>query len=327
MLDNHTWIGGLVPALSFRKDGRFRPTLAMWMTPSGDSVAMRLCHPDEAADTLRLLLAESLRSRGRKSRPTCIRVFDEGLVQGLGGLDGPPPGVVAPDGFFDVVAHDHMGMMPELGRPETYLEGDVTIEAVSAYFEGMRRLERAGLLVEGEPMLVQVDVPSLGVERACVWLGEEVLIARGFIVFRSLEQYEDFMRVQVQYTHMWADDDDRSVLVGSFEGQRWLPPAMRREIRKHRWPVHRPALVPRFDPHDPSGVRRPACNTDVELAAVVSTGLAEAVGGPAARPSLASPTTKTLEVTIGPRSHTITVTAPHPEASEEQVALGVCPEL
>jgi hypothetical protein len=30
-----------------------------------------------------------------------VLVFDEGLVHGLGGLDGPPPGVVAPD-----VAHE-----------------------------------------------------------------------------------------------------------------------------------------------------------------------------------------------------------------------------
>jgi hypothetical protein len=321
MFDNHTWIGGLVQAPAFLKNGRYRPTLAMWMTPGGGPVAKRLCHPEEAQAALRLLLAESLRSHGRKSRPTRLQAIDDVARESLRGLEGCPPVVVAPNSLFEIAAYDHMGYLPELGPPDTYLESDVNPDTVFRFFEGMQRLDRAGLLVEAAPMLAQVDIPSLDVHGACVWVGEEVSLASGFIVFRSLEQYESYMHVHLKYTSEWCEDDDRSMLVSTFTEKRQFASSMHREIRTHRWPLHDARFVPRFDPYDASGIRRPARNADVEIAAVVGTALAQLLPSPCDEPT--SPRTRTTKVCVGSNTHVVAITAPHLLATEELLDLSI----
>ncbi len=218
---------------------------------------------------------------------------------------------------------NQMAWTPELQRHRTYLEPGLERPAIREMIEAGSDFFAAVPLSEGNPEVVRVEAPSLGLSNACVWIGQEVLVARGLLIYRSAEDYEHAMRVGVRHTHTWGEDHDRSHLALRFGGTREFG-AYARELGKLGIRRRRCPEIPVVDAYDRLGARRPTIPADLERVTCVARSLAGAL--PMLRRSGRHAAPRTIESTIcfGDAVHSVDVTYPHPEVDAEVVALSNC---
>lgn len=317
------WVGGLVPAPAYLADGT-KPTLALWHGPCGQNVGASLASTQEAPTQLREILTSALEeAKETGSAPAELHLTSEEALDALSGVRDLPPLSVVDGGFHEVVAFDQMAQIPELYRRPSYLEPGLDRVAVREMIEAGASFAAAVPLREGDPQAVRVHAPTLGLHNACVWIGEEVLVARGLLIFDCAEAYEDAMRVGVRYTHIWSDGSDQSHLSLEFGGNREFPTYARElgklGIRRRRCPE-----IPVVDAYDMLGARRPTTPADLQRVTCVARALADAYPKLRESGTHLEPESRRVAVSVNTAIHSVEVTYPHPQVDAELLALSNC---
>jgi hypothetical protein len=118
------------------------------------------------------------------------------------------------------------------------------------------------------------DVPGLGVQGACLCVIGALGESLGFLLFPSLAGFEAFAERAGAQAPGERLDLGTTFLSLNFERGADLPPAMRREVAEHGWPVAGPHAYPRIDQCERDGSRRPVTEREVRLVSAVATSLA-----------------------------------------------------
>lgn len=317
------WVGGrfLMPAY-VTEDDPCRPELALWLeVPAGLVVGHGVNGDENVEGTLAQALRDALvrPTRGAARIPERLRVADHGMAAELRNAFGERFAIdVAPTPELDAIFEQFVQSMPHGDDKASYLEGGRVPEHVVA-----RMFEAAALLYRAAPWKVayddevlRLDIPSLGVEGACVSIIGALGESLGLIVFPSLLAYEHFGAAAEQASSWGAPDLGGPVLSLDFWRANDVPGGMRREIARHGWPTVSPAALPVVTHRDRDGLPRPLSEADVRTAAECAFAVAsffvrhpDAFGGRLREPVSES-------ITTGDGAVTVRLTAPYEAADE-----------
>ena len=277
------WVGGGARAPFFVHDRAepYRPWLALWLELPDGFIIGRGIYDDEddeggIAGTLREAMASP--AIGTPRRPDAIRVDDAATAAEVRAeTDGKIPVHVAPTPELDEVFRELFRAMAESPgdvEPSYLEEGRLPAASVAALFEAGRTLfaHRPWALGD-EPPLLQMDIPSLGVEGAVISIIGQAGEALGVLIFASVSDLDAFFDA----TEGEMDEDGHlgaEVLSLTFESATELPQSMRREATEHGWPVHGPDAYPVVQRREPDGVPNPLNLRDLRIATACAGALA-----------------------------------------------------
>jgi hypothetical protein len=185
--------------------------------------------------------------------------------------------VVAPTPELDDILRDLAKSLSKHGeeRASYFEDGRVPPQLVEGLFRAARVLHViAPWKAVGDGLPIRLDIPSLGVEGACVStigsLGEHL----GFLIFPSLEGFEAF-RQAAERPRRRPDSVDlgTSVLSLTYERGADLPEGMRREALEHGWPVSGPDAYPQVEHRDRDASLRPLTDRDVRIVSACALSL------------------------------------------------------
>jgi hypothetical protein len=316
------WVGGsfLMPAYVMEEDP-YRPELALWLeVPAGLVVGHGLASGKSVDGTLAQALRDALLQPppGAARMPARLRVADHAMAAELGNAFGERFAIdVAPTPELDAIFEQFVESMPDGDDEASYLEGGrVPQHVVARMFEAAAILYRAApWKVASDDEVLRMDIPSLGVEGACVSIIGALGESLGLIVFPSLLAYEHFGAAAEQ-SNGRAPDLGGPVLSLDFWRASDAPGGMRREIARHGWPTVSPAALPVVTHRDRDGLPRPLSERDVRIAAECAFAVAsffvrhpDAFGG-----RLREPVSESIPT--GDGGVTVRLTAPY-EARDE----------
>ena len=270
------WIGGRVLPPFFVTEGEpYRPELIIWMDlPDGTVIGHHLQEPKAPIDfgaTLATAMERPL--VGPPRRPARVRVATSDLAESVRQVVGDDVEiVVAPTPELDAVL-EAMKHAPRDDRPdESYLEeGRVSVDTVADLFGAAELVYRmAPWKTMDDQQLVRVDIPSLGIDGACLSVIGAGGDSFGFILFPSLEGFEAFA-LAGQTADRGPIDMGTTLLALSFERGADLPASMRREITEHGWPVAGARAYPVVTHRDRDGVPRPLSDRDFRVLSASAT--------------------------------------------------------
>jgi hypothetical protein len=320
---NTEWVGGrfLMPAYVMQGEP-FRPELALWLElPAGLVVGHGLANGSGVEGTLAQALRDALErpTPGATRVPARLRVADHAMAAELRSAFGGRFAIdVAPTPELDAVFEQFADSMPADDDEASYLEGGrVPEHAVLRMFEAAALLYRvAPWKVASDDEVLRMDIPSLGVEGACVSIIGALGESLGLIVFPSLLAYECFGAAAEQVSRERAPDLGGPVLSLDFWRASDAPRGLRREIAKYGWPTVSSAAIPVVTHRDRDALPRPLSEKDMRIAAECAFAVAsffmrhpEAFGG-----RLREPVTESI--TTGDSGVTVRLTAPYEAADE-----------
>ncbi len=317
------WVGGrfLMPAYVM-EDEPFRPELALWLElPAGLVVGHGLAASGRSVDGV---LAQALRDALARPTPRAarmparLRVADHGTATELRNAFGERFAIdVAPTPELDAVFEQFVQSMPQGDDQASYLEGGRVAEhLVARMFEAAALLYRtAPWKVASDDEVLRMDIPSLGLEGACVSIIGALGESLGLIVFPSLLAYERF-GAAAGGSRERPFDLGGPVLSLDFWRASDAPRGMRREMAEHGWPTVSPAALPVVTHRDRDGLPRPLSDRDMRIATECAFAVAsffvrhpEAFGGRLREPVSES-------ITTGDGTVTVRLTAPYEAADE-----------
>lgn len=283
------WIGGRTTAPFFVHDRAepYHPGLALWVElPKQLVVGHGVFTPGQAEGALARTLRGALAAPdiGRPRQPASIRVADEEAAAEIRNeIGGDIPVVVGPTPELDDLFEDLIeafsqfeGELEEEVEEPGYLDGGfVSPPVVEALFAASGQLFARQPWTMGEdPPLLQLDIPSLGVDGACVAITGQSGETRGLLIFPSIDHFKRFHEAAAP-----AADDPRletiaDLLALSFESAADVPPEMRREAMQHEWRVVSADAYPILDAHDREGLPRPLAVRDLQIATHCAESLA-----------------------------------------------------
>ena len=151
----------------------------------------------------------------------------------------------------------------------SYLEGGkVSVEAVGEMFRAatvlraMKPWERLG---EEHPL--RLDIPKLGVHRACVVLIGILGESRGLLIFPSLEHFERFNDAARQSPGSLPEDMGTSVRSFTLERGADVPESMRKEVSTHGWPLMDAESYPVLEHRTAQSVPLELADLDLQIVA------------------------------------------------------------
>jgi SEC-C motif len=253
----------------------YRPELIIWMDlPDGTVVGHHLQDP-KAPIAFGATLATAMQRPlvGPPRRPARVRVATRELAESVRQVLGDDVEiVVAPTPELDAVL-EAMKHAPRDDRPdESYLEeGRVSVDTVADLFGAAELVYRmAPWKAMDDQQLVRVDIPSLGIDGACLSVIGAGGESFGLILFPSLEGFEAFV-LAGQMADRGPIDMGTTLLALSFERGADLPASMRREVSEHGWSVAGARGYPVVVHRDRDGVPRPLSERDFKVISACAT--------------------------------------------------------
>jgi hypothetical protein len=275
------WVGGRVVSPFFvMEGGPYRPEIVFWVEPPEHVVVgMQILGADGPRPSFAETLLEAMRRPlvGTPRRPERVRVGDLALAAELRSTfgDGMPVRIAPTPEIDDVLAH--MAASFDAGRDHaTYLEGGrIPAAAVAELFQAARLLWNvAPWKTMTDDQVLRVDASGLGIERACLSVIGNLSQDFGFLLFPSFEGYEAFLDTPDPSTGEPLGDLGTTFLSLNFERAADLPPGMRREVERHRWPVAGARAYPVVQHRERDGIARPLTERDVRIATACASALA-----------------------------------------------------
>lgn len=266
----------------------YRPEAIIWVDATEDLV-VALTIQDPAGP--RLTGAEVLQGAmgrpmaGPPRRPARVRVADKQMAAAIRSLfRGTPEVVEAPTPELHAVMASMAQHFAADGEERSYLEDGASPNDLAALFTSARELyELAPWLLVDEEDTLRLDVPSLGVHGACVSVIGVLGQNMGFLVFPSHEHFERYVAAAeaVESASVFGAPIDMgtTLLSLNFERGRSLPAGMKREVKRHGWPVAGPAAYPVIERRDRDGFPLPVSPADVSLLSLCAGALTAFVRG------------------------------------------------
>ena len=273
------WIGGrALTTLTIDEPEAFRAEAVLWLDATNDKIlAGDIVKPPAPASVLADLLRKAIQDRpgATPARVRVARESDAALVR-----------EVLPDTEVEV------GPTPEIERiarlmsreigPRAsvkpgYLEsGRFAAADMAVYFEHMAALwQAAPWRFFDDTQVLELDVPSLGVFKACVSVLGASRQSFGAVVFDSFEDFEQFY--SLAGPPPGAGDKSWDLGVSSlgltYSRGAELPANMRFEVAQNSWVVASADAYPLLMPVDPDAHLRPATERDLQLGCAVAAAL------------------------------------------------------
>ncbi len=269
---NNHWFGSTIPSSTYLQSGEYRPALVLW-TRDSSVLSSELVHPDDAQSALERTFRQALAQE--KRGPDQLSVDNLDCIDALRPLAPDVEFALGSDGFVAVMAEDIMAEIPELSPPDSFFETDIDAGTLRAFFSVMKELSGTGVLIEDDCQFVSVTIPTLDINDAVLWLGNDCCsFGRGFALFPTMEAFRSWMRVNICMTDEWEDSDNRSFLQSGFASLCFASDSQRREIKKNSFAI-KDGSYPSLNAHDSDGVRQPAERTDYLLARFLAKGICE----------------------------------------------------
>lgn len=237
------WIGGrFTLPVPFRDgDELIHSEVVLWLELPSQLLVGSAMTDSRTPISFRETLDEAIErpAVGEPRRPTRVRVSNAGLAEELRGADGIPV-VVAPVPELDEVFAEMVDHMAESQGPSYFGDGEIPPWVIAELFSVAHRLFRAAPWRDvSDQQIVRVDIPAYGIDGAWLSVIGAAGESFGLLLFRSLE---DFERFGTSTSH--PSDGQPTMWSLSFDHKRDLPPPMRREVERNRWPVAGPKAYP-----------------------------------------------------------------------------------
>ena len=275
------WVGGrIVSPFYVTEDGPYRPEMILWMEfPDSLVVGSELIDPAGP----RVSFAESLQKVmdtplvGPPRRPERVRVSDKALAAEVRAVAPEIDVVVAPTPELHDLIEEMYASLPKDGavEPSYFEDGRISAALVEELFRASEALYRAApWRGTDDSKVLRLDIPTLGVEGACLSIIGSLGESLGFIIFPSLVAYDRFIGAMERIEEGRGRPDlGTSMLSLNFDRGADLPPAMRREAAEHGWPVAGAEAYPSVQHRDRDGVLRPITERDVRIVTACATSL------------------------------------------------------
>ena len=319
------WVGGRFSMPGYVMEGEtpYRPDVAVWLETDGPFVVgTHLMGPKEPAGKTVDCLVDAMKKPlvGPTREPTKIRVADPELASLIRKRLGKTIKVnVAPTPELDeVMAEMSKGLAQGDDQEPSYLEGgQVSAETLARFFKTAAKLyDQAPWEYLADDEVLQLDIPDLGINGACVSIIGALGESFGALIFDSIDGFEAMARVsEAAMTRGDSPINLQTRLCSiNFERGSDIPKPMRREISKHAWKVAGPRAYPIVHWVDPDLLVRPMLDKDY----VFVTACADALASFFQRhgPGLDDedgPITASFTVKDLPGNPTVTITSPHPD--------------
>jgi len=284
------WVGGYgrTPFTIHDREEPYRGVVVFWLElPVGVVAGTRVVHPEEIGTALGETLITALEAPlvGSPRRPDIIRVADTDLAdEVLAVTENTIPVMIAPTPEIADILNTMLKDMenkdigPDSERvPMTYLnEGHIPAGLMRDLFQaaqilyGLKPWETAD-----DSQVIRMDIPSLGIEGACVCIIGQLGENLGVMFFSSLEDYQSFTMIA-----MYPDDAEKfpefeaGWLALDFVEERDLPESMLKEVADHDWPLPDDGLYPVPLNYDPDGVPVPCSAHETKVIAAGTSALA-----------------------------------------------------
>lgn len=265
--DDRTW----------QSRGPQRAELLIWLElPSELPVRMEVIDP-RSPSTLTDALLQALGKPlvGPPRRPSRIRVADPLTADSLRQAVPDIAVTVAPTSEIDALMQGlTANLQPDEESFSYFEDGHVSQASIKSLFQAAAALYKVSPWdVAWDSHVLRLDIPTLGVQGACVSILGAGGQSFGFLIFPSLDDYYALADNAV----LTPDDDvdlGSAILALNFEAADHLPASMRQEIREHGWPVAGPRAYPRIEYREPDGLLRPISEDDVRLVTACASALA-----------------------------------------------------
>jgi hypothetical protein len=263
-----------------------RPEMALWVEAGTGLV---VGHGLDASGTGSALV-EALRQAlerptpGAARAPARVRIGDEPSATELRAafgdrfelVVGPTPEVA--DAFESFLAAMGEG---DDNDASYFEEGRVSEAAVALLFRAAAELYRAAPWRHASDSdVLRLDVPTLGVDAACVSILGALGQSEGLVTFPSFVGFERFLSAaESAEPHRGPGSVDlgTDAIVLDFWRATELPARMRREAAERRWPVASTSAYPTVTHRDRDGVLRPLGERDVRIATACAFAVASFV--------------------------------------------------
>src|SRR5688572_1079478 len=234
------WLGTEIASFRNPKDDSLVSTLRLWLErPTGQVVGFTLGEPDTLEPFAETFLKTARKPMvGRSRLPGSVRVSDSRLAAELEAIPELRTQVVnAPTPELEELIKEMTKVLDVVASEDDVEKHDVRI--VERLFEMAALLYKlAPWKVATEDQVIQVDIAELGVREACLSIVGNADQSCGFLLFRSLEGYLNFVEAASQF--VGGDDPllpDASWLALTFVSAADLPPGRLHQAKQHRWPV------------------------------------------------------------------------------------------
>lgn len=240
----------------------------LWLElPRGVFVAITLIDPREPIPfgvSLQRTMQQPV--EGSPRTPARIRVAEERLAADVRKVVGSDTSViVGPVPELDAAFEEFIEALAEDEAPPSYLgDGTIQPEVVERLFAAASLFFRAAPWTKvDESQVLQVDIPALGVEAACLCIIGGAGESFGLLLYRSYAAYVEFP--SGTYGSPTDAEEGTALRSLSFSRKRELPASMLEEISQHRWKVAGANGYPAVMAVDAKAIRLPVTEHDMKI--------------------------------------------------------------
>ncbi len=255
----------------------YQPVLELWVADDY-IVHFEIHDPNEPMAPVSQDLRQKMLNPPFGGRPGRIRLSDPGWAaevrRALPGLDvvsGPTPELNEP--LNQLIAH------LEETSPASYLEDHLSAEDMAALFTAAAALHRAAPWeMLDDDQLIEVDIPELGVQGACLSVIGALGESFGMILFPSRADYQRMLEVSDEFDQTGHIDEMNFVMTSlNYERGADLPQSLRREVERYGWPVAAATAYPVVEYRGRNGVARSVTQNELRIITACAEALAAAI--------------------------------------------------
>jgi hypothetical protein len=255
------WVGGrFLAPFHIEEDAPYRPVMELWVElPSELVVHFEIHDPHTPIPPVTEGLRQALHDPTSGVRPRRLRLNDPDWASAVQHALPKFAVMAAPTPELQPVFDQMVSSMGETAEPVGYLEdGKLQAEKMGSLFKAADALYRlAPWQFTFDEQLIEVNIPELDVHGACISVIGALGESYGFLLFSSLEDYEQMLAASYEI-EQGADKIDLGCSITSLNYERGadLPGNMRREVQQHGWPVAAATAYPVVEHRDHDGLPR-----------------------------------------------------------------------
>ncbi len=274
------WVGGLVQFPWEGADHLEPPRVAVWIeVPEGIVVgtAVDSTEIDALVEALREALTEPL--SGPPRQPDGLRVAEDRMADAVRlALAGEVPVVTgATPEIEDFEERLREDLEELLDHAPSHFDGGVSAESFERFYATTSELFNAEpWSIVDDVEVLQVDIPSLDVEGACVSICGASSDIQGLMVFPSYDEFDRHYEAALDFDERGPNPGMfvEMILVG-FYPEADVPPPMLAEVREHGWPLAGTDVYPLVSCLDGEGFPRETTERDVAVISATAHAMAE----------------------------------------------------